>query len=282
MPGTSAVVVLTGPDDASAVAPPALAAAIGARGRRVAASVAAVPPPVHLVGQGPGMLPAARLVLAAPGDVATVALVRDGHDALPEQLSDEVQARPVPTLTLDGSGSGSSADPDRLADELSSFWDRWEGEQVLLDLQLTADTSEVSRARRGVRAAVEDEGVPDTVRDDAELLTSELVTNALLHGTPPVRVRLTGRPDALVVTVHDAGPGTVPARRRHHGRGLAIVAGLATRCGQWADANGTTTWFWVQRDQSSGIIPEEPLLGSSASHGATAGAAAAPSGHESR
>jgi hypothetical protein len=225
------------------------------------------------------MLPAARLVLAAPGDVATLALVRDGDDALPEQLSEEVQARPVPTLTLDGSGAGAW---DDLADDLSSFWDRWEGEQVLLDLLLTADTSEVSRARQAVRAAVENEGVPTAMRDDAELLTSELVTNALLHATPPVRVRLTSRADALIVTVHDAGPATVPARRRHHGRGLSIVAGLATRCGQWADADGTTTWFWLRRDQSSGIIPEEPLLGSNASHGATAGAAAAPSGHESR
>lgn len=281
MPTSGAVLVLTGAEDASDVAAPALAAAIGARGRRVVTSAVDAPGPVHLVGRGPGMLPAARLVLAAPGDVATLALVRDGHDALPEQLSEEVRARPVPTLTLEGSGSGSSADPDRLADELSSFWDRWEGEQVLLDLQLTADTYEVSRARRGVGAAVENEGVPDTVRDDAELLTSELVTNALLHATPPVRVRLAARADALVVSVHDGGPATVPARRRHHGRGLAIVAGLATRCGQWTDADGTTTWFWLRRDQPSGL-GEEPPPGSNASHGATAGAAAAPSGHESR
>ena len=246
----------------------------------MASGVSDAPPPVHVVGLGAGIEGAARLVCAAPGDVATLALVGMGSDALPEPLADEVRARPVPTLGLTGSAVRPWTDPDRVADELSSYWGHWEHDRLLLDVQLADDTREVRRARRLVRAAVAKEGVPTGVRDDAELLTSELVTNALVHATPPVRVRVNARADAVVVTVTDGGPASVPARRRHHGRGLAIVAGLASRCGQWADPDGTTTWFWLQRDQSEPV--EEPLRGSNASHGATAGAAAAPSGHESR
>jgi len=285
--------VLAGAHDVPAAdGPAAMVAAIRARGRRVTDSVVDGPPPVHLVGHGAGIHPAARLACAAPGDVATLALVGDGTETLPEQLADSVRAQPVPTLRLQSRGV-QPVDPEHLADELGPFWDRWDDVHSLLDVTLTAETHEVTRARRLVRAAVENEGVPPSVRDDAELLTSELVTNALVHATAPVRVSVTARADAVSVAVHDAGPASAPAQRRHHGRGLAIVAGLATRCGHWADENGTTAWFWLTRDQASTSVgaatsprasgpAERPALGSNASHGATSGTAAEPSGHESR
>ena len=276
------VVVLAGPADAAAGPDrDALVAAIEARGRRVVASVVDGPAPVHVVGLRGGTAAAAQLACAAPGDVDTLALVGDGSMALPEKLAAEVRARPLPALGMDGSGLRPSADLHSLVDELSSFWGRYEDEHPLLDVLLTAATHEVTRARRLVRDAVENAGMSASLRDDAELLTSELVTNAVVHATPPVRLRVAVRPDDVTVTVHDAGPASEPARRRHHGRGLAIVSGVATRCGQWTDADGTTTWFWLARDQASGFV-EAPLAGSKASHGATAGAAAAPSGHESR
>jgi pimeloyl-ACP methyl ester carboxylesterase len=243
--------------------------------------VADGPAPVHVVGLSGGTQAAAQLACAAPGDVDSLALVGGGSDALSERVVDELRTRPMPTLGVDGSGLLPAADLHRLADELSSFWGRCEDEHQLLDVLLTPGADEVTRARRLVRAAVENAGMSATLRDDAELLTSELVTNALVHATPPARLRVAVRPDAVTVTVHDAGPADEPARRRHHGRGLAIVAGVAARCGQWTDTDGTTTWFWLACDQASGFA-EAPLAGSKASHGATEGAAAAPSGHESR
>ena len=274
--------MVVAPADARAEADrEAVVAAIEARGRRVASSVDEGPAPVHVIGLASGAQAAARLVTAAPGDVNTLALVGGARDALPEPLAGEVQARPVPTLGMDGSWVRPRVDPDRLLDELAPFWDRCEDEHVLLDVLLTAQTHEVPRARRLVAAAVENAGVSASVRDDAELLTSELVTNAIVHATPPARLRVAIRPDAVSVAVHDAGPAGQQGPRRHHGRGLAIVSGLATRCGQWTDDNGTTTWFWLARDQASATV-DVPVLGSRASQGAAAGTASAPSGHESR
>ncbi|WFE34748.1 sensor histidine kinase [Micromonospora sp. WMMD975] len=63
-----------------------------------------------------------------------------------------------------------------------------------------------ARAREAVRAA--DHGLlsPDGV-DDLVMAVSEVVCNALRHGTTPVRVRVWCAADRIVVTVHDRGPG---------------------------------------------------------------------------
>ncbi|MCZ7438652.1 sensor histidine kinase [Micromonospora sp. WMMC241] len=78
-------------------------------------------------------------------------------------------------------------------------------------LQHTAPAVELvdptpARAREAVRAA--DAGLlpPDGV-DDLVMAVSEVVCNALRHGTPPVRMRLWCAPDRIVVAVHDRGPG---------------------------------------------------------------------------
>jgi len=61
-------------------------------------------------------------------------------------------------------------------------------------------------ARNAVRSA--DPGsVSDTEVADLVLAVSEAVTNAILHGRPPVRVRVWSGGDRLVAAVSDAGPG---------------------------------------------------------------------------
>ncbi|SEF05374.1 SpoIIE family protein phosphatase [Streptomyces sp. Ag109_O5-10] len=90
----------------------------------------------------------------------------------------------------------------------------------------------------------------------AELVVSELVTNAIRYGSPPVRLRLIlprtpGRPGdgparAVLCEVSDAG-GTVPHLRRARtfdegGRGLLLVAQLAARWGTRHARHGKTVW----------------------------------------
>jgi len=62
----------------------------------------------------------------------------------------------------------------------------------------------------GARHAVAQVGrgrIPDPVLDDLLLGTSEAITNALLHGRPPVTIRAWATAGRVVVHVHDTGPG---------------------------------------------------------------------------
>jgi PAS domain-containing protein len=79
-----------------------------------------------------------------------------------------------------------------------------------------------------------------------ELLVSELVTNAIRYGRPPVRLRLIHQDTTLTCEVYDAS-GTTPHMRRARifdegGRGLLLVAQLAERWGTRHDRVGKTVW----------------------------------------
>ncbi|MGA4544893.1 SpoIIE family protein phosphatase [Uniformispora flossi] len=79
----------------------------------------------------------------------------------------------------------------------------------------------------------------------AELILSELVTNAIRYGTAPIRVRLI-RERALTCEVSDAS-STAPHLRRaattdEGGRGLFLVARFAARWGTRYTARGKVIW----------------------------------------
>jgi hypothetical protein len=89
--------------------------------------------------------------------------------------------------------------------------------------------------------------------DDAALIVSELVTNAvtasaILPARPPVSLRLIsgGRSLRIEVLDHsplDPRPGAEASDDAEHGRGLGVVAALSTRCGSDRTArNRKTVW----------------------------------------
>lgn len=86
-------------------------------------------------------------------------------------------------------------------------------------------------------------------RDTALLLTSELVTNAILHARTPVQVGITVEDDQALVCVADRvsdSADLVPqeqSRTRPGGRGLALVAELSHRWGTTRHAGGKVVWF---------------------------------------
>jgi anti-sigma regulatory factor (Ser/Thr protein kinase) len=94
--------------------------------------------------------------------------------------------------------------------------------------------------------------------DVAALLTSELVTNAMLHtnsGTAhgTVTVVVVDGADGLMVEVIDdgspaCGPEVQGDRYASHGHGLFLVEQLAARWGFLRDPAGTTVWFQLDRD----------------------------------
>ncbi|MFE5188049.1 SpoIIE family protein phosphatase [Streptomyces sp. NPDC056628] len=80
----------------------------------------------------------------------------------------------------------------------------------------------------------------------AELVVSELVTNAIRYGTPPIRLRLIHDATTLICEVSDTSQ-TAPHLRRaktydEGGRGLLLVAQLTQRWGSRHTADGKTIW----------------------------------------
>ena len=109
---------------------------------------------------------------------------------------------------------------------------------MLARLQLAPELAEVSSARRFVRAEL-DGRVPSDTLADLQLITSELVTNAMLHALPTVvTVTLRQDDDSVAVTVVSEGASTgvgptstwsVADVDEVTGRGLGIVRGVADR-----------------------------------------------------
>ncbi|MER6330713.1 SpoIIE family protein phosphatase [Streptomyces sp. NPDC001034] len=80
----------------------------------------------------------------------------------------------------------------------------------------------------------------------AELVVSELVTNAIRYGARPIRLRLIHDATTLTCEVSDTSP-TAPHLRRaktfdEGGRGLLLVAQLTQRWGSRHTAGGKTIW----------------------------------------
>jgi anti-sigma regulatory factor (Ser/Thr protein kinase) len=94
---------------------------------------------------------------------------------------------------------------------------------------------------------------PADVVTDAELLVSELVSNAVLHGSPAITLLLALDPPCIEVSVQDEGdtvPSTnvqAPPPSRPSGRGLLIVDQLSTCWGVTPTdpPPGKTVWFEV-------------------------------------
>lgn len=120
------------------------------------------------------------------------------------------------------------------------------GDDDVAEWQLALDPREVSRARRLVRGKLLDWELPDAV-ETAELMVSELVTNAVKHGrTHHIGLRLV-RTDALLCEVSDDEPAPASllgvTESDECGRGLVVVSSLAREWGTSGTARGKTVWF---------------------------------------
>jgi hypothetical protein len=104
----------------------------------------------------------------------------------------------------------------------------------------------VRSARVGLHRHLEQEGVPPAVLDGVLLVASELTTNAVLHGAPPIELGARVAPHVVRVEVADGSPNL--PHPRHYGtaavtgRGLAIVAVLSDSWGAFEHPNGKTVW----------------------------------------
>ncbi|MET9700977.1 SpoIIE family protein phosphatase [Streptomyces sp. NPDC006529] len=107
------------------------------------------------------------------------------------------------------------------------------------------DPSIVGQARRDATEQLTAWGL-DEAAFVTELVVSELVTNAIRYGEPPIQLRLIHEDTSLICEVSDAS-GTAPHMRRARifdegGRGLLLVAQLAQRWGTRHTPVGKTIW----------------------------------------
>ena len=93
--------------------------------------------------------------------------------------------------------------------------------------------------------------LPPETQDSLVLLTSELVSNAVLHARTPIVLGIVISESCVLVTVHDldlALPEQHPYAQREGGWGLGLVGALAEQTSiDPSPDGGKTAWFRLRR-----------------------------------
>ncbi|HUR75299.1 MAG TPA: ATP-binding protein [Sporichthya sp.] len=115
---------------------------------------------------------------------------------------------------------------------------------------LPADTTAPRAAREFLAEACCGSHVSAVV-EEAQLLVSELVTNAVRYGAPPIELQVRCAGDnCLRVRVRDSEPGTpeprTPDPDAESGRGLLLVDLVSDAWGSEYDEDGKAIWFTLK------------------------------------
>jgi anti-sigma regulatory factor (Ser/Thr protein kinase) len=131
-----------------------------------------------------------------------------------------------------------------------------------------AELSSVVASRRLVDSAAQAWGIADNVADDAALVMSELVTNAVLHAGTPVEVSVRRMGQGLRLEVGDGSsrlpvvgadrPEDLLSTRSMSGRGLAVVAATVDRWGADPIGKGKVMWAEVGTGRRHAVVVEAP------------------------
>jgi len=119
-------------------------------------------------------------------------------------------------------------------------------------LELDAKPIAAREARRFVT-----EHLADLVADGTlTLLTSELVTNGVLHARTHLRLGVMAGDDRVLITCGDDDPDGAPAvppkdDARPSGRGLMLVNAMASQWGVHRSDGGKTVWFTLPRREGA-------------------------------
>jgi hypothetical protein len=131
------------------------------------------------------------------------------------------------------------------------------------ELTLGMEPDAVPKSRRFVGSSLA--GEPTATVHDVQLTVTELVTNSLLHGEPPVSVRLIHLGTRIRVEVEDRGRALpMPGRQDPEsmtGRGLALVAALSSSWGIDAGhRQGKVVWAELPANGTGSLGVTEPEI----------------------
>ncbi len=207
-----------------------------------------------------GVAPARRFearTVLEPG--STVVLYTDGLveqrgsdlDARIDEAAAFLEARRPPVEAISSAlvdhlcPDGSDDDIAVLVAHIPVHSPRWERFTATLPFDETA----AARAREAVAETLATWSVDNRVATNVVLIASELVTNAVQHGRPPVTLRLSRTTSELLLEVIDTA-GHVPRVLRpgpadDHGRGLHLVSTLAEKWGTRMTEQGKAVWCTV-------------------------------------
>jgi anti-sigma regulatory factor (Ser/Thr protein kinase) len=149
-------------------------------------------------------------------------------------MDQELPARPVLGPAGDGDPAGDIRD------------------EVVARTRLPAEPSSAGAARRFVHEALRDALHASDI-EVAALLTSELVTNAVLHAGTPVELVVRCRDGRVQIEASDSGPHAPRQlaweEGSESGRGMTIVTALSDEWGVLPTAQGKTVWFRCHASQ---------------------------------
>lgn len=121
-------------------------------------------------------------------------------------------------------------------------------------IELPPEAVSARRARHWVTDRIAGYGL-EPLGDAVELLTAEVVTNALLHANTRLRLHVRREGAGVQVEVHDGS--SVPPHRQHFsstattGRGVGLLDDLADEWGWRPEDDGKTVWFRVLRPRQT-------------------------------
>jgi sigma-B regulation protein RsbU (phosphoserine phosphatase) len=119
---------------------------------------------------------------------------------------------------------------------------------ITAESTLPAQVLSPAAARRVVREAMTVAGL-EVILDDAVLLVSELVTNAVVHAGTQIELRVDIGPGSVLFEVIDYRPGTLPALLGkpdadcEAGRGMLLLNAVAKEWGTRYFSGGKAVWF---------------------------------------
>lgn len=123
---------------------------------------------------------------------------------------------------------------------------------MCVDLTLPRDSTAPRMARNAVTTLLDGAGAAPELLGDAQLVATELVTNAIRHACGLVRLHASFGEESVRIEVADESAESIPVRARAEGlaeggHGMALIETLAVRWGITPVARGKVVWAELAR-----------------------------------